>query len=186
MIASPRRITASTPLVSCQNSGRENATRSRAIRCSMFLQTCGRTGAGSEHFGQQRQAILPLVDGPAIARVTLAAPLEAAPHRAVQAADRILGGNQLAPAGVGAAREAAVHLRKAATDPALGGAELHAEARRQLAVRQALEVDQRQRTAMVGRQVGEAGIDPPGILAPHRLIGGIGLRRHKRVASSSP
>ena len=48
MIASPSRIAASTPLVTCQNSGREKATRSRAIRCSMFLQTCERTVPGTK------------------------------------------------------------------------------------------------------------------------------------------
>ena len=43
-----------------------------------------------------------------------------------------------------AAREAAVQLGKTAPYPALGGAGLHAEPHRQLPVRQALEVDQRQ------------------------------------------
>src|SRR5581483_6436394 len=48
-----------------------------------------------QRLGEERQAILPAIDGAAVAGIALTAALEAAAHGALQAADGVFGGDQL-------------------------------------------------------------------------------------------
>jgi hypothetical protein len=90
----------------------------------------------------------------------------------VQAACRILCGDELAPPGFATTRQAAIHLRQPAPHPALGGAELNAQPLGEFTVCQSLEVDESDRTPVIERQVREASFDLTRLFATHRLIGG--------------